>query len=255
MPTKGSQQNARASRTSGSLPDRKGTLYVVAASIGHPDDVTLRAIQVLRNVDLIASEDPKATQQLLAHHHIQAMVTSYGPRNLKEKAAVLVQRLQRGTDVALVSDCGSPLVVDPGHLLVVAAHAHGIPVVPLPGPSVAIAALTAAGVPCESFYLLGYLPSKTPHLARCLIDALKREVPTVAFCPVNSLLRAVQLLVNIAPRRLVVLACDLTMSSEHIIRGTSLQVSRCLPNVQGEQITIVLAGKNRGGRDTKPRPV
>jgi 16S rRNA (cytidine1402-2'-O)-methyltransferase len=118
-----------------------------------------------------------------------------------------------------------------------------------------IAALTAAGVPCESFYLLGYLPSKTPHLARSLIDAVKREVPTVAFCTVNSLMRAVQFLVNIAPRRFVVLACDLTRASEHIICGTSLQVRRSLSDVQVEHITMVLSGKNRGGRDTKTRTV
>lgn len=226
---------------------------MVAVSIGHPDDVTVRAIEVLRKVDLIASEDPKATQQLLAHHHIQPIVTSYGPRNLKEKAAVLLQRLQQGTDIALVTDCGSPLVADPGHLLVAAAHAHRIPVIPLPGPSVVIAALTAAGLPCESFYLLGYLPSKPPHLARCLSDALKREGPTVAFCPVNLLTRTIHFLANIAPRRVVVLACDLTRPSEHIICGTSLHVSRNLPDIQGRQVTIVLAGKNQGRQDRRTR--
>src|SRR5512139_43653 len=148
MPTKQSQQNPGASRTSISPPNRKGTLYVVAVPIGHPDDVTVRALRILGKVDIIASEDPHLTQQLLMHHGIQATVTSYGPRNLKEKAAVLLYRLQRGIDVALVSDRGSPLVADPGHLLVAAAHSRGIPVVPVPGPSAIIAALTAAGFPC-----------------------------------------------------------------------------------------------------------
>ena len=100
------------------------------------------------------------------HHGIQATVTSYGPRNLQEKAAVLLQRLQQGIDVAFVSDCGSPLVADPGHLLVAAAHAHGIPVVPVPGPSAIIAALTAAGFPCDSFYFLGHLPSASSRITQ-----------------------------------------------------------------------------------------
>ncbi|HET9132175.1 MAG TPA: SAM-dependent methyltransferase, partial [Terriglobia bacterium] len=113
MPTKRSQQNAEASRTSVSPLNRKGMLYMVAVSIGHPDDVTLRAIRILGEVDILASEDPKMTQALLTHHGIQATVTSYGPRNLREKAAVLLHRLQQGHDVAFVSDCGSPLIADP----------------------------------------------------------------------------------------------------------------------------------------------
>jgi 16S rRNA (cytidine1402-2'-O)-methyltransferase len=236
-----------------SPPDRTGTLYVVAVPIGHPDDVTVRAVQVLRTVALIASENPKMTQQLLAHHHIQGTVTSYGPTNLKEKVSVLLQRLQQGSDIALVSECGSPLVVDPGHLLVAAAHAHRIPVIPIPGPSAVIAALTAAGIPCDSFYFLGYLPSRPSFLTRRLLDAVKREVPTVVFCTMDSLTHAVQTLATIAPRRVVVLACDLTRPSERIIRGTSLRISQSLPDMQGKDITMILAGKNRGGRNKKTR--
>src|SRR5690349_18263158 len=115
MPTKRSQQNVGASKASVIPLNQKGTLYMVAVSIGHPDDVTVRAIRILGEVDIIASEDPSMTQELLMHHGIQATVTSYGPRNLKEKAAVLLRRLQGGSNVAFVSDCGSPLVVDPGH--------------------------------------------------------------------------------------------------------------------------------------------
>ena len=244
MPTKRSQQNAGASRTSAVPPDREGTLYVVAVSIGHPDDVTVRAIQVLRQVGLIASEDPRATQQLLAHHDIHATVTSYGPRNLREKAAVLLQRLQQGIDVAFVSDCGSPLIADPGHLLVTAAHTHGISVVPIPGPSVLIAALTVAGMPCDSFHFLGDLPSTAQRIDRCLVESLKRKVPTVAFCSVRTGVLALKSLQKFAPRRLVVVAYDLTKPNELILRGTAFHVRQKLHRNLGREITLILGGSD-----------
>lgn len=258
MPTKRSQQNARASRTSVSPLNRKGTLYVVAVSIGHPDDVTVRAIRTLGEADIIASEDPNMTQQLLMHHGIQATVTSYGPRNLREKAAVLLQRLQQGIDVALVSDCGSPLVADPGHFLVAAAQTHGIPVVPVPGPSAIIAALTVAGFSCDSFYFLGHLPNAPSRIAQHLIDSLKRDGPTVAFCTGTMIPRILETLDSISPRSLVAVAYDLTKPNERIIRGTACEVRARLFSAQRQDVTLVLAGKDgtrlddQGARRAQP---
>ncbi len=217
---------------------------MVAVPIGHPDDVTLRALRILGMVDLIASEDPKVTQQLLMHHGIQATVTSYGPRNLQEKAAVLLQRLQQGIDVALVSDCGSPLVADPGHFLVAAAHTHGIPVVPVPGPSAIIAALSAAGFSCDSFCFLGHLPSAPSRITPYLIDSLKREGPTVAFCTGTEVARILRTLGGISPRRSVAVAYDLTKPNEHIIRGTAFEVLERLGPTRRLDVTLVLAGKD-----------
>jgi 16S rRNA (cytidine1402-2'-O)-methyltransferase len=254
MPTKRSQQNAEASRASVNPPHRKGTLYVVAVSIGHPDDVTVRAIRVLAEVDIIASEDPSMTQQLLMHHSIQATVTSYGPRNLREKAAVLLQRLQQGADIALVSDCGSPLVADPGDFLVTTAHAHGIPVVPVPGPSAIIAALTAAGFSCDSFYFLGHLSGSTSHIAQCLLDSLRRKGPTVAFCTGTRVTRILKTLDGVAPRCSVAVAYDLTKPNERIIRGTAYEVRERLRPARGQEVTLVVPGKDgdrwddQGGR-------
>lgn len=242
MRTKQSQQNVGAAMTSINRLPQSGTLYVVAVPIGHPDDVTVRAIEILGKVDLIASEDPKVTQRLLTHHGIQATVTSYGPRNLQEKAAVLLQRLQQGGHIALVSDCGSPLVADPGQLLVAAAHAHGIPVVPVPGPSAIIAALTAAGLSCDSFYFLGHLPNRASHIDRCLLTSLKREVPTVAFCTKTSVARALKTLGELAPVRPVVVAYDLTKPNESVIRGTACEVLERLHPTRGGDVTLVLAG-------------
>lgn len=220
-------------------------MYVVAVPIGHPDDLTLRALAILKSVDLIASEDPKLTQQLLVHHRISTTVTSYGPVNVKEKVAVLLQRVRQGARIALVADKGSPLIVDPGARLVEGAHARGIPVIPIPGPSAGIAALTVAGFPCESFYFLGQLPSTGPHLARCLTEALKQEVPTVAYGTRITATRAFQILGRVAPRRLVVAACDMTKPNEVVIRGTARQVSGRPCNLQGEEITIVVSGRKR----------
>lgn len=215
---------------------------MVAVPIGHPDDVTVRALRILGKVDIIASEDPHLTQQLLMHHGIQATVTSYGPRNLKEKAAVLLYRLQRGIDVALVSDRGSPLVADPGHLLVAAAHSRGIPVVPVPGPSAIIAALTAAGFPCESFHFLGNLPSAPSRIAQSLVDSLKRDSPTVAFCTETVVASVLKTLGSISAQCSVAVAYDLTKPNEHIIRGTVREVHERLGPVQGREVTLVLAG-------------
>ena len=230
--------------TSVSRPHRSGTLYLVAVPIGHPDDVTVRAIRILGQVGLIASEDPKVTQQLLTHHDIQATVTSYGPRNLKEKAAVLLQRLQQGIDVAFVSDCGSPLIADPGQFLVAAAHRHAIPVVPVPGPSAIIAALTAAGFSCDSFSFLGHLPSTPSRIAPYLIDSLRRKGPTVAFCTGTEVSRILKTLRGISPRRSVAVAYDLTKPNEHIIRGTACEVRERLRPSRGREVTLVLAGKD-----------
>ena len=245
MPPKQSQENAGTSTASVNSPDERGAVYVVAVPIGHPDDLTLRALAILKSVDLVASEDPTMTQQLLEHHQISATVTSYGPVNVKEKVAVLLQRVRQGTRIALVADTGSPLIVDPGALLVAGAHAQGTPVIPIPGPSAAIAALTVAGFPCESFYFLGQLPSTGPHLTRRLADAVEKEVPAVAYGNHGTAARALKILVRLAPRRLVMAAWDLTKPNEGIIRGTARQVSRRLSEIQWEEVTIVLSGRRK----------
>lgn len=243
MPAKRSQQNLSARTVQETGLARSGRLYVVAVPIGHPDDFTVRAIRILKTVDIIASEDPQATQRLLAHHQIRGRVISYGPWNLKEKVRVLLQHLQQGTDVALVSDCGSPLIADPGHLLVAAAHAHHIPVVPVPGPSAVIAALSTTGFPCDSFFFLGHLPNNPTRIIRCLADALKRDVPTMVFCTATSVGYALHTLIRIAPRRRIVLACDLTQANERILWGTARRVSQGLSRFLSQDMTLIVAGK------------
>lgn len=243
MRPKRSQQNLAAARGLETRPAQSGRLYVVAVPIGHPDDMTVRAIRILKTVDIIASENPQTTQRLLAHHRIRGTVVSYGPWNLKEKVDVFRQRLRQGTKVALVSDCGSPLIADPGHLLVAAAHADRIPVVPVPGPSAVMAALSTTGLPCESFFFLGYLPNHSARILPYVTDAVNRNVPTIAFGTARSIACAVRILRRMAPRRRIVLACDLTKSNERILYGTSGRISQELPSLLGQDMALVIAGK------------
>jgi len=243
MPRQQSQQNDGTIGQSACRPQPCGRLYVVAVPIGHPDDITIRAVRVLRTVHLIASEHPTATQQLLNSHSIQTPVTSYGPMNLQEKVQVLIHRLRQGTDVALVSDCGSPLIVDPGKFLVEAAHAQKIPIVPIPGPSALIAAITVSGLIGDSFAFYGRLPTTRSKLTRVLATNLQSAGPMIAFCTSATATLALHVLEKVAPRRLVALACDLTMPSERIIRGTPRFARERLLSTPSEEVTLIVTGR------------
>ena len=157
-----------------------GTLYVVSTPIGHPDDITLRALATLRVVTVIAAEDPRVTQALLAHHGITATVTSYGPFNRHEKVLLLLHRLTQGQDVALVSDNGTPVINDPGSLFVAAAHQAGIPVKVIPGPSTITAAAAISGFSGDAIIFEGHLPSTSRRLAQYL-SRLRKERRTLVF--------------------------------------------------------------------------
>ncbi len=241
-----SQQSAGTEMTSGEPPSKPGVLFLVAVPIGNADDLTVRAIRILREADLIASEDPGKTRQLLSYHGIDATLTSYGPANIEEKAAILIDRLHRGAQIALVSDCGSPVIADPGALLVASAHAEGIRVISVPGPSALTAAVAAAGLPDAGFVFLGQLPETRGGMRRRLSIHPIGTVSAVAFCTGTSLTLALDTLAVVAPRCHVTVACDLTRPNEQIIRGTVFQIRRILKNLPATQdITLILTGKRR----------
>ena len=221
-------------------------LFVVGVPIGHPDDMTVRALSILRQVDIIASEDPAATRLLLSHHGIDRPLTSYGPSHLKEKVSVLIHRLQRGARIALVSECGSPVIADPGCLLVAAAHTHGIRVISVPGPSALTAAVAAAGLSGDSFFFQGQLPETKALLKRCLANLLSNQTATVAFCTKQSLIPVLMTITEIAPQRSVTLACDLTKQNEMIIRGRARQVQHIVVLDSAhtiQDVTLIFAGR------------
>ena len=152
-----------------------GILYVVATPIGNLEDITLRALRVLKEVDLIAAEDTRHTQNLLGHYDIRTPLTSYHEHNERTKARPLVERLLQGQNIALVTDAGVPAISDPGYRIVVEAISAGIQVTPIPGPSALTAVLSASGLPTDRFVFEGFLPAKKKQ-RRDRLEALRGEM-------------------------------------------------------------------------------
>jgi 16S rRNA (cytidine1402-2'-O)-methyltransferase len=157
-----------------------GCLYLVGTPIGNLEDMTLRGLRILREVDQIACEDTRHTSKLLSHYKIEKPLTSYHEHNEMTRAPELVVALEQGAKIALVSDAGMPLVSDPGHRLVAMCLRHHIPVVPIPGPSALLAALSASGLPNEEFLFVGFLPSRSGERRRAL-ERLRIEDRTIIF--------------------------------------------------------------------------
>jgi len=223
-----------------------GSLYLIGVPIGHPDDITLRALGILSRVDIVAAEDPGATQALLRHHNLTIRLTSYGPTKIKEKVAVLINRLQQGASVAFVSDCGSPVISDPGSLLVAAAHKKNLPVFSIPGPSAVTAAMAASGFPAESFHFYGNLTIRTGSEKRRLIKVLAHTQPTILFCHTTSCVAILTIIAKTSPRRQITLACNLTLEEETVLKGTARRVLKLLKHIHLLQaVTIIVAGKSR----------
>src|SRR5262252_6350127 len=155
-----------------------GCLYLVATPIGNLEDITLRALRILKEVDQIACEDTRHTQKLLNHYNIQKPLISYHEHNEMTRAPELVLAIEQGAKIALVSDAGMPLVSDPGYRLVALCARHGIPVIPVPGPSALLAALSASGLPNEEFLFVGFLPARSGERQRAL-ERLRLEDRTL----------------------------------------------------------------------------
>src|SRR5207302_8559549 len=156
------------SKPPGAANSARGCLYLVGTPIGNLEDITLRAVRILKEVDQIACEDTRHTQKLLTHYDIHKPLVSYHEHNELTRAPELVVSLEQGAKIALVSDAGMPLVSDPGHRLVTLCARHQIPVIPIPGPSALLAALSASGLPNEEFLFVGFLPARTGERRRAL---------------------------------------------------------------------------------------
>ncbi|GIX45798.1 MAG: ribosomal RNA small subunit methyltransferase I [Candidatus Tectimicrobiota bacterium] len=224
-----------------------GTLYVVATPIGNLEDITLRALRVLRSVDLIAAEDTRHTRKLLAHHGISRPLVSYHDHNKERQAPRLLAQLQAGRSVALVTDAGTPGISDPGYYLVRLLIAHGIPLVPVPGPTAVIAALSVAGLPTDRFVFEGFLPPRGSK-RRQRLEALRAEPRTIVlYESPHRLLPLLQDLVTyLGGERQVVMARELTKRFEEVVRGTASELLAAVRErpVRGE-ITLVVAGRPR----------
>lgn len=232
----------------------RGALFLVGVPIGHPDDITVRALGILRQVDIVATEDPLSTQILFQHHNLSPTLTSYGPTKIQDKVAILIDRLQQGRSIALLSDCGSPVISDPGSLLVAAAHEQDIPVFSVPGPSAVTAAVAASGFPAEAFHFYGDLTTNAGPLQRRLRSILKHAESTILFCTTESCPAILHAMAHTAPRREVALVCNLSLEQETILKGTARRVAERLQHLRPpQQITIVVAGKKPHRRRTGTR--
>jgi 16S rRNA (cytidine1402-2'-O)-methyltransferase len=180
LPDDAADNSADESLQEAPAPARDGTgcLYLVATPIGNLEDITLRALRILREADQIAAEDTRHTQKLLTHYEISRPLVSYHEHNEMTRAPELLIALEQGAKIALVSDAGMPLVSDPGHRLVTLCLRHHIPVVPVPGPSALLAALSASGLPNEEFLFVGFLPARTGERQRAL-ERLRIEDRTI----------------------------------------------------------------------------
>lgn len=237
------------------------TLYLVGTPIGNLEDITLRALRVLKEADVIACEDTRQTQKLLNHYAIATRTTSYHEHNEMTKSAELVKQMQEGASVALVTDAGMPGISDPGYRLIALAIRHHVPVVPVPGASAFLAALVAGGLPTDSFRFSGFLPAKRGE-RRTVLETIKTSPRTQVFYEApHRILEALEDVVEVlGESRHVVVAREVTKLHEEFVRGRAAEVLENLKAreaVKGE-ITLLIAKAEeqdtRGAADAPVRP-
>jgi 16S rRNA (cytidine1402-2'-O)-methyltransferase len=196
-----------------------GTLYVVATPIGNLEDITARALRVLKDVDVVACEDTRRTRQLLTHFAIHTPTVSYYEHNKLARGPQLLRQLAEGKSIALVSDAGTPGISDPGVLLVREARAAGVPVVPVPGPSAVVAALSAAGLAADRFVFDGFLPVKPGRRVNRLSTLRELDMTVVVYESPHRIVAALEAIAVVFGERPVVVARELTKKFEEIVTG------------------------------------
>jgi len=220
-----------------------GILYIVATPIGNLEDITLRALRVLKEVDVIAAEDTRHTQILLNHHGIRTPLTSYHEHNERTKAQELVARLEQGQDIALVSDAGTPAISDPGFRLVVAAIHAAVRIIPIPGASALTAILSASGLATDRFIFEGFLPAKKKQ-RRERLQTLRDETRTLVFYEAPHRLRdALDDVHELLGNRETVLAREVSKVHEEFLRGPLSELICMLERqeIRGE-VTLIISG-------------
>lgn len=216
-----------------------GKLYVVATPIGNLEDITLRAINVLKQVDVIAAEDTRHTLKLLNHFQISKPLVSYHRHNEETKTQVLIQKLSEGQNIALVSDAGTPGICDPGEEIIKACIEHEISVIPIPGACAMINALIASGIDTKEFIFIGFLPLHKKLRKEKLSEIEKANKTIIMYEAPHKLNSTLKDLQGILGDRKVVLARELTKIHEQFIRGTIDELIRQSENLKGEMILII----------------
>jgi 16S rRNA (cytidine1402-2'-O)-methyltransferase len=228
-----------------------GRLYVVSTPIGNLEDITYRAVRLLKEADWIACEDTRTTRRLLDHYAISTRTISYHEHNEAERAAELVARIAEGETGALVSDAGTPLLSDPGYRLVHAAAEAGIRIEALPGASAMLAALVVSGLPTDQFHFGGFLPSR-PGQRKHLLESMAGEAATLIFYEApHRILEALDDIAAVMGNRKIVAARELTKMYEEVLRGTAAEIHRSLAereSIRGEFVILI-------GKSLEPAPM
>ncbi|OGP75101.1 MAG: 16S rRNA (cytidine(1402)-2'-O)-methyltransferase [Deltaproteobacteria bacterium RBG_16_50_11] len=231
---------------SGSSLITKGILYIVSTPIGNMEDITLRALHTLKEADLIAAEDTRRTGLLLKHFGIEKALTSYFEGNELRKKEVILSRLKQGGRVALVSDAGTPGISDPGFRLIRAAIEQEIPIVPIPGPSAVITALSISGLPTDAFFFKGFLPHKSKKRRDLLKEWEDTRETLIFYESPHRISETLKDIYEVLGDREIVLTRELTKAYEEVLRGkvSEIQEQIAARPLKGE-ITLVVSGRTR----------
>ena len=230
-----------------------GQLNIVSTPIGNLRDITFRAIEVLKSVDLILAEDTRIAQKLLNHYAIENKITSFNLINENQKTKTLIKKLKEGKNIALISDAGTPLISDPGYLLIRSAREESIQVIPVPGCSAAIAALTASGIASDKFTFYGFLPKTKVKRAKELRKLTNRSETLIFYESVHRIVKTIESMKEIfGENRNAVLCKEITKLYESFLGSNLLEISNYLSNnperLKGE-FTIIVQGKRNTSID------
>lgn len=225
-----------------------GSLFVIGLPIGHQDDISLRAIRLLQQADIIAAKDPQSLESLLRLHRISGVLTTYSRETALEKVPILLDQLKGGRTIALVSDRGTPSIYDPGSRLVAQARRAGITIVSVPGPSALTSTIAIAGMPADTLYFRGRFPTSKRPIDRLLTTLRTERCTSVFFVPADRLHKILALVSQNLGNRQAMVAIDLTKPTERVVYGTiSTLLTKRDPVPLGADVTLVIAGqvKNR----------
>ena len=233
----------------------QGRLYIVSTPIGNLEDITLRAIRILKEIAIIAAEDTRHTQKLLNHYQIATHQTSYHDHNKEEKAEILISKIKDGKDVALVCDAGTPGISDPGYYLIKRSIEESIQIVPIPGVSAVIAGLSVSGLPTDRFVFEGFLPKgKAGH--KYLKGLEKEERTIILYESPHRFIKTLKAIYDILGNRRIVVGRELTKLHEEIARGKAQEIISAFENkkIKGE-ITIIIDGVDSGTHPPAPTEI
>lgn len=225
---------------------RRGTLFIVGNSLGSPEDLSIRAVSILKTVPIVAAETPLNAQALFAYHEIHTTITSYNPRIAHEKIPVLLHHLQQGNDIALLSDNGLPVIYDPGHLLIRAVQQAGYPVKIVPGPSALTAAIALSGSTGDRFVFEGRLPRTRLRLDE-FFKRFRNATHAVVFYTDHAVLpQVINSLIRRLPDRPITLAVNMTKETERVFQGTPAEFMKLARTFTREDdITVVLGMRHQ----------